>query len=49
MQCFDTAKVRLGMAEGESRLNVKMKVKAVLVNGIELLAKILNYKMTARF
>ena len=41
MQCFDMAKVRLGMAEGE-RLNVKMKAKAVLVNGIELLANILK-------
>ena len=38
MQCFDMAKVRLGMADGE-RLNAKAATNIVLLNGIELLAK----------
>ena len=41
MQCFDIAKVRVGMADG-GRLNAKLAMRRILLRGIELVANILG-------
>ena len=41
MQCFDIAKVRVGMPDG-GRLNAKLAMRRILPRGIEMVANILG-------